>query len=311
MYAPKPNSPWVSLVILIGLALAFALGTQLVVLFAYVAILGDVQSIMGGEQMLDSMNQSPMFKYLLLASGTLGTFLFPAIVLQRIERRFFNYFPTESYNFTKLLLLSALFLFCFNPVMAIIGDWNMQMSLPESMSRLENWMRQQEDQMAALTKDLVMTDSVTILLMNILVVAVLPAIGEELFFRGALQGIVQRWLGHPHVAIWLTAIIFSAIHVQFFGFFPRLLLGAIFGYMLVWTQNIWIPIFAHFVNNSMVAVVAFVYTSQGKTYEDLMADSDYHFSLYFVGLLASVAVGWYFYSVSLQNKRKSDGTRLG
>lgn len=311
MYTPRPNSPWVSLAILIGLAVVFAFGAQLVTIFAYLMISGDTQSFLGGGLMLDSANQSLGFKYVLLASGTLGAFLFPAIFLQRIESRFFHYFPAEKYNFSKLLVLSGLFLICFNPIMAIIGEWNMQMTLPDSMTSLENWMRQQENEMADLTKGLVMTDSIPILLMNILVVAVLPAIGEEFFFRGALQGIVKRWLTNPHVAVWLTAVIFSAIHIQFFGFFPRLLLGAFFGYMLLWTQNIWIPVFAHFVNNAMVAIIAFVYTRQGKTYEQLMADSDYHLGLYFVGLVASVIVGWYFYSLSLQNKRKTDGARLG
>lgn len=310
MYNPKPHSPWISLVILIGLAIAFTFGVQLLVLLTYLAMAGDFQSLMGGD--LEVANQSLGFRYVLLASGTLGAFVLPAIMLQRIERRYFNYFPTETYNFTKLLLLSVLFLVCFNPIMAIVAEWNMQMTLPDLLSRLEEWMRHQEDEMAALTKGLVMTDSISILLLNILVIAVLPAIGEELFFRGALQGIVQRWFGNLHVAVWLTAIIFSAIHVQFFGFFPRLLLGAFFGYMIIWSRNIWIPIFAHFVNNAMVAIIAFIYTRQGKTYEQLMADTSYHFSLYFIGLVASVVVGWYFYSLSLQNKKtRTDGARMG
>lgn len=312
IHESQPNSPWVSLAILIGLAIAFAFGVQLLVLLVYLIVSGDVQVLMRGEdQLLDALNSSLPFKYILLASGTIGAFLFPPLVLQRIERRSFNYFPTEKHNFIKLFLLSGLFLICFSPIMAIVGEWNMQMKLPEASKDLEDWMRRQEDEMAALTKGIVMTDSLPILLMNILVIAILPAIGEELFFRGALQGIIKRWFGNPHVAIWLTAIIFSAIHVQFFGFFPRLLLGAFFGYMLIWTHNIWIPIFAHFVNNAMVAIIAFVYTKQGKTYEELMADNNYHFSLYFIGLVVSIVVGWYFYSLSLQNKKATNGTRLG
>ena len=67
----------------------------------------------------------------------------------------------------------------------------------------------------------------------------------------------EKWQNH-HIAIWVTAIIFSAIHLQFFGFFPRMLLGAFFGYLLVWSKSIWLPIYAHFLNNSMAVVAAYM-----------------------------------------------------
>lgn len=85
---------------------------------------------------------------------------------------------------------------------------------------------------------------------NILVIALLPAIAEELLFRGAVQRSFNRMFNNPHVAIWLAAFIFSAIHVQFFGFFPRMLLGAAFGYIYLWTGSIWYAMFAHFLNNA-------------------------------------------------------------
>src|SRR5690606_33227532 len=104
------------------------------------------------------------------------------------------------------------------------------------LENTENWMRSQEDQMKDLTKQLVMVDSIGKLMLNMLVMAVIPAIVEEYYFRGALQNILGRLFKNIHVAIWVTAIIFSAIHVQFYGFFPRMLLGLIFVYAFLWSK---------------------------------------------------------------------------
>ena len=99
----------------------------------------------------------------------------------------------------------------------------------------------------------------TLALVALVVVAVVPAVGEEVLFRGILQRNLTRWTGNVHAGIWLAAILFSAIHVQFLGFVPRMLLGALFGYLYVWAGNIWIPILAHFVNNGFTILMVYLY----------------------------------------------------
>jgi len=103
-------------------------------------------------------------------------------------------------------------------------------------------------------------------LAGLLVIAVIPALGEEVLFRGVLQNIFQKSFGHtqPHAAIWLAAFVFSAIHLQFYGLVPRMLLGALFGYLYVWSGNLWYPIVAHFANNSITLLAIFLY-HQGAT----------------------------------------------
>jgi membrane protease YdiL (CAAX protease family) len=91
------------------------------------------------------------------------------------------------------------------------------------------------------------------------VIAVLPGIGEELLFRGFLQNLLKRIFKNDHVAIWVAAVLFSAIHFQFYGFIPRMLLGALFGYIYVWSGNLLYPIIAHFVNNCVSLVALYVY----------------------------------------------------
>ena len=105
------------------------------------------------------------------------------------------------------------------------------------------------------------------LIFNIILIAIIPALGEELFFRGALQGVMKAWKG-AKLAIWITAIIFSAIHLQFYGFVPRMLLGAFFGYLLFWSENIWLPIIAHFVNN-VLAVIFYYFKFNGYQVPDI------------------------------------------
>ena len=92
-----------------------------------------------------------------------------------------------------------------------------------------------------------------------LIIAILPGIGEELVFRGLLQPQLHRATGNAHIAIWISAILFSAIHMQFFGFVPRVLLGALFGYLYLWSGNLIIPMFAHFMNNGFSVLMLYLH----------------------------------------------------
>lgn len=146
-----------------------------------------------------------------------------------------------------------LFMILIIPCVNLISAINQQLVLPEALGWLENWMKSSESQTAQLTERLLRVNSLTGLAFNVLVIAIMPALGEELFFRGAIQRFITGRAG-AGAAIWIAAIIFSAIHIQFYGFVPRLLLGAFFGYLLVWSGSLWLPIWAHFINNSMAVL---------------------------------------------------------
>lgn len=140
------------------------------------------------------------------------------------------------------------------PGINLLADWNSRMSLPDWLKPLEDLMRQQEEVAQALTERFLQGKGIGMLLINVGLLALLPAAAEELTFRGMLQKLIPN----KHVAIWVVAIIFSAIHFQFYGFVPRMLLGAMFGYMLVWTGSLWIPMTMHFVNNAVTVVAYWV-----------------------------------------------------
>ena len=135
---------------------------------------------------------------------------------------------------------------------------NSSMSLPEQLSGVENWMRASETEAGTLTNAFLSSATVGGLLINLLMIAILPAVGEEFFFRGILQRLFSEWFKNVHVAIIVTAFIFSAIHMQFYGFIPRFLLGMFLGYLFYWSGTLWLPIIIHFLNNGMAVVVAFL-----------------------------------------------------
>ena len=107
------------------------------------------------------------------------------------------------------------------------------------------------------------------LFVNIIVMAALPAICEEFLFRGTLQNLLEKKSSKPHLAIWITAIIFSAIHLQFYGFIPRMLLGAYLGYLLYWSRSLWLPVLAHFLHNALSILVSFTFLRRGIDLDEM------------------------------------------
>ena len=149
-------------------------------------------------------------------------------------------------------VLSILALLVSMPAMNLVVEWNNNLHLPESMAAIESQLRNMEDAAANTINTLMEGAGIGSLVVSILIIGVLAGFSEELFFRGAMQRIIMCTKVNGHVAVWLVAIIFSMLHFQFFGFVPRVLLGAYFGYLLWWSRSLWLPIFVHVFNNSVV-----------------------------------------------------------
>ncbi len=145
------------------------------------------------------------------------------------------------------------------PAVGGMQQWNAALSLPESMSGLEQWMKAKEEAADEITKAFFVDKSTKGLVINLVVIAFMAALSEEIFFRGLLQRLFQDNKMNLHLAVWLTAILFSAFHLQFFGFLPRVFLGAILGYLYAFTGNLWVSITAHFANNAFAVIMSHVY----------------------------------------------------
>ena len=162
----------------------------------------------------------------------------------------------------KEILLVIAVMVASLPAMNYLVEMNKLMHLPQWMSGMEEWMRESEDAALEVTNSLLSTTSFVEMLWIVLIVGVLTGIAEEMFFRGAMLGTFLQKTVNKHVSIIFVAFIFSAFHLQFFGFFPRLLLGIWFGYLVVWTRSLWVPIIAHALNNSLVVVATYLANTQ-------------------------------------------------
>jgi hypothetical protein len=207
------------------------------------------------------------FKILLVAQQ-LGLFLAPAVLLAILERQKLSGFYGLQLPKAGLLLWVALLSVCWMPIMGLVMEWNQNVVFPPFLKGLENWMRSMENAGAKTTEAILKMNDIGDFVINLLVIAVTPAICEEFIFRGAIQRTIFRIKTNPHVAIWISAAIFSTIHFQFFGFFPRLFLGAAFGYIYFWTGSIWYAVFAHFLNNAYAVCVAYYLQLRNQSYSD-------------------------------------------
>ncbi len=208
---------------------------------------------------------------------------------------------TKDLIYVILLMLVAL------PFNNLLAHWNEQLTLPESWAGIEEWMKQKELASEQLIEQLMSDARLGSLVLNLLVIAVSAGLSEEICFRGMIQGT----LGHRHWGIWLTAILFSAIHLQFYGFIPRLLLGALFGYMMVWSGSIWIPIAMHITNNACVTILYYIAHLRGMdtTKMDAFGTGD----TLWVGVVCGIIVvaGIYFLRRSMTINNASSRTSAG
>jgi uncharacterized protein len=164
------------------------------------------------------------------------------------------------------ILLSLIIPILLTPANSWVIHWNQEIHLARVLGSTEEWMRTVENGRKQLTSALTKFSSFKDFIFTFIVVAVFGAIGEELIFRGLIQSKLTALIKNQHFAIWIAAILFSAVHFQFFGFFPRLLLGALFGYMYCWSKNILYPILAHFTNNGLTVLLIYLYDIQLITF---------------------------------------------
>lgn len=256
---------WGSLLVLIGfLLIGMAVGNILALGILAIFFATDANSIllMLNQLISDPANVPNGWNAMMILQGTVHFFsyLFPALLYWLfIERKTLSDFQVKHTPTPKTWLLALMLVPIFMPLNSKFIEWNAAMTFPDSLSGLEIWMREKEDQLAMLTQFLTNYTGFGQLLIALFVVAWLPAWGEETLFRGIIQRkLMQNW-GNVHLAIWVSAAIFSAIHFQFYGFIPRMLLGAVFGYLYYWTGSLWIAVFAHFLNNGFVLVMMYLY----------------------------------------------------
>ena len=245
-----------------------------------------------------------------IAQGLSSIFMFvvPPIVyyyVTRMKHQMYDLGFRKPANPWWLIIIGVVLMFISLPVTNQLTRWNEAMSFGGVFEKLEKYLKMLEETAAATTEKMLNVDTIGGLLLNLLVIALIPAVGEELTFRGVLQQGLMRRVKSPHVAILLSAAIFSFIHFQFYGFLPRMFLGILLGYMFYITGSLWTSIAMHFVNNG-TAVVLYYLNNKGIIDIDPehFGEMQYSWLITISFVVTAALIGWCWW------KAKNDAKKL-
>ncbi len=245
---------FVSLMIIMGVGITLSIILSL----AGMMIFGSDLTVLEKSKTALSNKDFGFLRYLLIIQD-ISLLIIPSVIIFVMMK------PERTARLNELKIphmkevgLVVILAFCIFPVTSFTGQINAGMHLPEGLSGVEKWMIEKEDHANSILNQSLVSPSFSIMILNLFIIAILPAIGEELFFRGVLQKIFYNLFKSGHIAIWFTAFIFSTLHFQFFGFVPRFILGLVFGYLFFWSGTLWLPVISHFVNNAVPVIMAYI-----------------------------------------------------
>lgn len=284
------------LMLAVSMIFCSLLGTAMIM--GYGSIIGfDLQATLMGLNENSPLSERNFVRTINMISHFM-TFSLPAlgVMIFLYKKNWYKELRLHQSPQSKNIALGILFLLLAFPFAQWTFAINQQIPLPD-------WMLSSESATNNMIEALLVMDSPQELLFNLLVIAVLPAFGEELLFRGIIQPNLSKYLKNPIVGLWLTAIIFSAIHMQFQGFLPRMVLGALLGYLFYWTKNLWVPILAHLANNGIQVLIAFQYKDVIQTTMEQGSEETVHWTLGLASLFLVLMIGGY-----MKRNQKISGT---
>lgn len=238
-----------------GRGLLAKLGILFFAFFLMLIVVGVVKAITDA-----ALPGNPRNAFLITSTlQSLLVFILPACIVARIcspEPTAYLQIPDPKREI--FWLIAPAMLLIFMPAANWIVAWNESLVFPQSLNGIEALLRSWEESAAETTGMILGDPSAWGLISGIIVIGMLTGFAEEMFFRAGVQRAMTTSGWNAHAAIWLAAFLFSTFHFQFFGFFPRLLLGAMFGYLYYWSGSIWPAALAHALNNSLVVITAWL-----------------------------------------------------
>jgi membrane protease YdiL (CAAX protease family) len=227
----------------------------LILSFIICYFIGMIPILFSNSTDLSAINAQNVGSFKWLQSwSSIGVFILPSILFVYLTEM--KFVISKSFSRNQLAISVCAMLFCI-PIINYLALWNEAIHLPQFLSGIEDWMRASEAKSAIIMEYFLRMDTYGDLFINLFVIALIPAVGEEFLFRGVIQRGLTKWKNNPHFGIWISAFLFSALHMQFLGFVPRFLIGGFFGYLFLWSGSIWLPVIAHFINNALAVVLIF------------------------------------------------------
>lgn len=244
-----------------GTQLIFLFLNSLLGLFVITFLMMILSKIFG----LSGLGENDLsFQRIMQFLSAIFTFIAPALFCAFLfNDRPKSFLKIDNFSIPHVYILTFVLIIVSQPMIAAVGQWNTNL-IPESMT----WLHKMENSVQALIGKFMADKTISGIALNLFIMAIMAGISEELFFRGTMQPLIEKITKNKHLAIWITAFIFSTIHFQFYGFFPRMLLGGAFGYLLIWSRSLWIPVFAHTIHNALNVVIMQYYYGTPK-YDEL------------------------------------------
>lgn len=244
-------------IILATFLITFVIGFLIAIPIFHINI-NDLNSVLTDYNDPDNIK---FLKYLQTIQA-IGLFIIPAFIIGYFFHSKSTIYLKFKYITIRPVVLTIIILFAAVPIINSLTVLNEGMQFPDWLSGIENWMKEKEMSAQKLTVAFLKMDTISSLFLNIIMIGILPSIGEELIFRGVFQRLFAEWTKNIHWGIVIAAFLFSAMHMQFYGFLPRMLLGILLGYLFYWSGSIWVPILGHFVNNTTAVIVYYFYADK-------------------------------------------------
>ena len=235
-------------------------------------------------------------------SSQLFTFVFPPIAYAfLVKEKPVNALGLKNAKILWFLIGTAM-IFAIMPLNSILAEWNANLTLPDSMSKIESLMKQMQESATAMIEKFVSVDTIGGLILNLFMIAGLAALGEELLFRSIIQTSLIKICKNAHVGILIASAIFSFIHLEFYGFVPRLILGMLLGYMFYFSGSIWIPMLMHFLNNGTVVLIYFL-NNKGITNIDVDTFGQTSIPILIISIVVMIAL--FLFSIKYSYKERT------
>ncbi|MFP5041564.1 CPBP family intramembrane glutamic endopeptidase [Parasediminibacterium sp. JCM 36343] len=267
-YAPEPMNYWTQFALFLGLAGGGLVVGSLVAVII-VKIMVPTANLFELDKVIMQPENANAAKVLQLVTTVFMFFLpafFFALIVHKKPLAYLGFNKTISIQQIGLVILiawAAIF------VGSILGEWNEMIPIPKNWAA---YFRKAEDQYAGQVEAMAKMKNIKDYFVALLVIALTPALVEELFFRGTMQQLLVSWFGNAWLGIIITSIVFSAIHMSYYGFLTRASLGVVLGLLYYYSKNIWLNILAHFLNNAIAVTSLYIFSLQGKPMKDALED---------------------------------------
>ena len=286
--------------ILLGLIGAGLIIGTLVSLVAWLIMTGRPISAMATDMLKPQYYNAVMA---IQAISTLLLFFLPvyclALICYRKPLKFMGF--NTHFTYKQVLILFGILMLTF-PLSGALAELNKIIPIPGSLAIKFKAM---EDSRAAQEAALININSFPRYIISLVVIGFLPGLVEEVFFRAGLQNILVRWFKGPWIAIILTAIVFSLVHISYYGFLVRFALGVILGLIFYYSGTIWLSVLFHFLYNGLQVTALYIFAHSGtKDPKDI----EENFPLWagVVALLFIIYLFIQFRKTSLPQKIKSE-----